>query len=109
MMSRHSTCGIRVTCTIGGQAVFFLARDVPLPSFVADSCYGNPKMPDPYRGEKWGTYDTPSRSCMIAVIEALASQMSIQKIMFFIGFTVAELTYGDGRTYAQCWHDRDRA
>ena len=38
---------------------------------------------------------------MIAVNEALASQMSIRRITFFIGFTVVELTYGDGRTYAR--------
>ena len=90
-----------VPYTIGGKAVVFLPEDVQLSVFIADSGYGNPRMADPYHGQRWGKFDTPSKSCMIAVRETLQTQMNVRTIIFSTNFTVVELVYGDGRTYAR--------
>jgi hypothetical protein len=68
---------------------------------IAGNRYQNPRLPDPYSGQKWGVTDAPTMAQMIAVKEALGGMMDVRRIMFFQAFNVVELVVGDGRNYAQ--------
>lgn len=85
--------------TVGGQPTLFLGPEVKVSYSIAGAKYQNPRLPDPYIGQKWGMMDAPTMAQMIAVKEALDRMMNVRRIMFFQAFNVVELVVGDGRNY----------
>jgi hypothetical protein len=89
-----------VANTVGGQPTLFLGPEVKVSYPIATAKYQNPRLPDPYSGQKWGMMDAPTMAQMIAVKEALDRMMNVRRIIFFQAFNVVELVVGDGRSYA---------
>jgi len=90
-----------VSNTVGGQPTLLLTPEVELPYPTGGTNYLNPRLPDPYSGQKWSIMDTPTMAQMIAVKEALDRIMNVRQIIFFQAFNVVELVVGDGRNYAR--------
>jgi hypothetical protein len=56
---------------VGGQPTLFLAPGVMVSYPSAGTTYPNPRLPDPYSGQKWGMMDAPTMAQMIAVKKRL--------------------------------------
>lgn len=89
-----------VPLTLGCMPVLFVGVGERPEENIPISPYPNPRIADPCPSLSWPSMTFPTREQNIEFLEGLSPLANIKALYHMPHWTVVELKYGDGRTYA---------